>query len=167
MKPVVVEIVFFATKFFLSSVVLPKPKLSILQRRQLFCNQIKVFGLGVANKVLLQHPSDNHHYHDDDDDENHHRKISASSASRMLCLIQICTFASTFTLSPTFCLKPCQSLRVSAGQVIKRPGSSCKPSSSNEGSTYCRLRLNPCVIAVGLYTMYYCQTLARVNLTIF
>ena len=52
--------------------VLPKPKLSILQRRQLFCNQIKVFGLGVANKVLLQHPSDNHHYHDDDDDENHH-----------------------------------------------------------------------------------------------
>ena len=60
---------FFCNKKVLLSVALLEPKLSILQRRQLLCDQIKVFGLGVANKVLLQHPSDNHDEDDDDGDD--------------------------------------------------------------------------------------------------
>ena len=46
-----------------------EPKLPILQSRQLLLHEVKVLGLGVANKVLLQHPSDNHD-HDDHDEIN-------------------------------------------------------------------------------------------------
>ena len=45
--------------FFLQWFVL-EPKLPILQSRQLLLHEVKVLGLGVANKVLFQHPSDNH-----------------------------------------------------------------------------------------------------------